>query len=187
MTLTRTRRLPKPEARFKQYRQAMLAELRPVAKSARKSREKVVANWSDASKPEFASKITAGTKNITIETSVKDGKQLPGNDATTGDLWKWIDRTGTRPHIIKPKKPQGKLRFVSGGRGSYQSKTAARPARFGGPGVVRGGEVVYRKQVNHPGFPPREFSKTIDDDLLRDFRQAVERGQRKGAKALSQR
>lgn len=40
---------------------------------------------------------------------------------------------GTRPHIIRPRRTGGWLRFTSGGR------------------------VVYAKQVNHPGTRPNRF------------------------------
>lgn len=161
-------------------RQEVVTGLKPIAKSYQQSFERVVSNWSSGSKPKFKTDIKVTTDKIEILTVVRRGQRLPNSNSTTADLWKWIDQTGTRPHKIKPKKAGGKLRFVWGGKGSYQSKTDANPARYGGSGVVRGGQVVYRKEVEHPGFKPRKFTEAISRDLLPVFRKGIDAAYKRG-------
>lgn len=174
-------RKPKsPDIQKRIIRQEVTNGLKPVAKAYQQSFERVVSNWSSGSKPKFKTDIKVTTDKIEILTVVRRGQRLQNSNATTADLWKWIDETGTRPHKIKPKKAGGKLRFVSGGKGSYQSKTDANPARYGGPGIVRGGQVVFRKEVNHPGFKPRKFTQAIAGDLLPTFRKQVDAAYKRG-------
>jgi hypothetical protein len=92
-------------------------------------------------------------------------------------VWMWIDKTGTKRHKIpkRPKTGRSRLRFRTG----YQSRTGAKPARFGGPGRATG-PIRYARQVNHPGFPPRKFTETILKDLRPEFVRAVRNGSRRG-------
>lgn len=173
-------RKPKsPNIQMRIIRAEVVKKLEPVAQRAVISRRKVVANWED--KPDFAYKISVKPEAIRLIVNLTRPKKLKSGRANTNDLWRWIDQTGTRPHPI-PRQPKqkGALRFEWGGPGSYQAKTSARPARSGGPGRVVGGQTVYRKQVQHPGFEPRHFSDAINQDLLPKFRQAVDSGYRAG-------
>lgn len=177
-------RKPKsPKIIHQSVRQTVINELKGVAKAATASYDKVVANWNN--KPKFKTDIKVTEKSIEIITVVRRGQRLSHGDATTADLWKWIDKTGTKAHPIRPRKAGGKLRFVWGGIGSYKSKTGAKPARYGGPGIIQDGEVVFRDGVQHPGFEAREFSKAINVDLKDDFNKAVDRGYRKGFAKIS--
>jgi hypothetical protein len=72
------------------------------------------------------------------------------------------------------------LFFSWGGPGSYEAKTGANPARFGGPGVVRGGQLRAARRVNHPGFPARKFSETINKDLEPEAEKAIKNGGARG-------
>lgn len=180
LKLVRKPRTPKVQQRI--IREEVRQKLKPVVKIAQQSYERVVSNWEN--KPEFGTRIIVTSDKIQALVTLKrsGAKKLRGSsNATTADLWKWIDQTGTKAHPI-PKQPKtrGALRFTWGGPGSYQSKTGARPARFGGPGVVQRGETVYRKQVQHPGFPPRKFSEAIGKDLRPQFNRAIDAGYRSG-------
>lgn len=176
-------RKPKsPKVQHSIIRNEIQKRLKPVADSAVKSREQVVANWSSGSKPKFKNEVAVTTKKIEIIVVVRRGQRLPNSDATTADLWKWIDETGTRPHVIRPKKSGGRLAFIAG---NYQAKTGARPARFGGPGRVVNGKPVFAKQVQHPGFPPREFSEAINRDLRKEFDKAVDAGYKAGFRKVT--
>lgn len=179
VSFTLVRKPTSPKILHKIVRDEVRAELVKVGEAAVKSRDRVVSNWSN--KPEFESKVEVGTKRLRVTTVAKKGKKLQSSNATTADLWKWIDKTGTKAHPI-PKQPKkmGALRFPWGGPGSYQSKTGANPARFGGPGTVRNPTIRYAKQVQHPGFPPRNFTEAINKDLKKDFDNAVRRGYRRG-------
>ncbi len=79
-----------------------------------------------------------------------DGSFVVGTD---DQRWKWTDE-GTPPHIITPKN--GKvLVFGAGGR----PKTT--PGRLTSGGGSKGGVVVIRPRVNHPGTKPRNFTALI--------------------------
>lgn len=169
-----------PAVQKKIIRDEVIAKLKPVSKGAKESYERVVANWEN--KPGFKDEIKVTGDSIEVIISVRRAQRLKGSDKTVADLWHWLNDSGTRPHVIKPKAATGKLRFSWGGKGSYQSKTGANPARYGGPGTVVGGQIVYRKQVQHPGFKPRHFSDAINRDLQPKFRQAIDSGYQAGLK-----
>lgn len=169
-----------PNIQKRIVRQEVISKLKPVAKAAKESYDKVVDNWSN--KPAFKDEIKVTTDSIEVIISVRRGQKIQGSDATVADLWKWINETGTRPHVIRPKRQGRVLSFPWGGPGSYQSKTGANPARYGGSGTVRNAQPTFRTQVNHPGFKPRKFSDAINRDLQQKFRQAVDSGYRSGLK-----
>lgn len=177
-------RKPKsPDVQKRIIRQEVISKLKPVANAVTKSYEAVVDNWEH--QPKFKTDIKVTSQQIEIITVVRRGERLEsGSSATTSDLWKWIDKTGTKAHSIKPKKAGGVLRFPWGGKGSYKSKTGARPARYGGPGTVSNPTTQFRKQVNHPGFPPRHFSDAINQDLRKRFNNAIDSGYRAGLRKL---
>jgi len=73
--------------------------------------------------------------------------------STESEIYFYID-DGTSPHIIRPRQA-GLLSFRTG----YRAKT-----RVGVVGSRAGGAFgprVSAKQVMHPGFPARNFTKTI--------------------------
>lgn len=145
-------------------------DLDGVGKALEKSLERVVADWSSATKPTFKIKTVVTAQRIGVNLAVKEANRK-------NPVWKWIDQTGTKPHKIpkRPKTGRSRLRFRTG----YQAKTGARPARFGGPGRATG-PVVYARQVMHPGFPPRRFTEQILKDLRPEFTRAVRNGGRRG-------
>jgi len=96
-------------------------------------------------------------------------------------IWVYVTQ-GTRPHVIKPRRPGYPLRFQWGGPGSYKPKTTTAPS-FGGPGKVQGGKTVRFPAVNHPGNDPRPFPAEIARDYkptyVRDMENAMRRGLRR--------
>lgn len=73
---------------------------------------------------------------------------------TTDDrIWKMVNE-GTRPHIIVAKNGKA-LAFGAGGR----PKTS--PGRLTSGGGSKGGAVIIRPRVNHPGTAPRNFTALI--------------------------
>lgn len=155
-------------------------QLQPVGRQHVNERKRIVADFD--TKIVFGSHISISQAQITLTIAVENSEQqLENSDWTVGDLWRALDKSGTKPHDIKPTNPQGILRFQWGGPGSYEPHT--RPiARFGGPGAVTNGETVFRKRVRHPGFQPRKFSDSINKRLRRQFEQAIDRGVRLGSK-----
>lgn len=164
-------------------RAEVVKKLEPVAEAAVIARRRVVANWSN--KPDWQYRIMVKPDAIRVIIQLKRPKSLSGGSGNTNDLWKWIEK-GTKPHKI-PKQPKQKgfLVFEWGGPGSYQAKTGANPARYGGPGRVVSGTTQYRKQVQHPGFPGRNFTQAINKDLRSKFNNAVDAGYRKGFAKVS--
>lgn len=153
--------------------------LKPIAEAAVIARRRVVANWKN--KPDWQYRILVKPDAIRVIIQLKRPKALSGGyGGNTNDLWKWIDR-GTRAHPITAKnKPL--LKFQAG---DYQAKTGAKPARYGGPGMVKNPQWVAKKTVNHPGFPGREFTQAINKDLRPKFNNAVDSGYRKGFAKVS--
>lgn len=73
--------------------------------------------------------------------------------STADDIWRYVDE-GTKPHVIVPKRGRV-LRFAVGGR----AKTA--PGKLTSGSGSKGGAVVFRPRVNHPGTKARLFSQQI--------------------------
>ncbi|MCA9326776.1 hypothetical protein KC976_04235 [Candidatus Saccharibacteria bacterium] len=171
-----TKRPPKASRQYKVVRDEVRVGLKRVGDRVVKAYENVVKNW--RGKPGFKAQIGSGEKVLFVRIRVTGKRRVIDN-------WNRIDKTGARPHVIRPKR--GKfLRFVWGGYGSYDAKTKAAPARFGGSGRVSNGRVVFLRKVNHPGFKPRKFSEAINKDALpvleRETRNAVRRGLRKAVR-----
>ena len=145
------RRLPPLKRQIIEVQNEIRKDLDKVAKTHVKSLERVVADWSSSTRPTFKAKTVVTAQRMGVNITVKEADRKK-------PIWKWVDRTGTKKHKIpkKPKTGRSRLRFRTG----YQSRTGARPARFGGPGRATG-PVRYARQVTHPGFPPRRFSETI--------------------------
>lgn len=132
--------------------------------------KQVVANWKH--KVEFRSRkfITADSIKINIFAAGPHVK-----------IWGYVTR-GTRPHVIRAKRGKS-LAFVWGGPGSYVPKTKP-PAKFGGPGTVRGGKKVFPKEVRHPGTKPRPFPKVIRKEETPWFRRTMENMWRRAIRRL---
>lgn len=174
------KRPPPAQIQLKNIQQEISKQLQPVGRQHVSERKRIVANFD--TNIEFGYRISTTQAQVTLTVVVENSDQkLENSEWTVGDLWKALDKKGTKPHDITPKNPQGRLRFLWGGPGSYQAKT--RPvARFGGSGEVSGGVVMVRKSVKHPGFPPRKFFDSINKRLRRSFEQAIDRGVRLGTK-----
>lgn len=171
------KRPPPATVQFRAIQQEIAKQLQSVGRAHVNERKAVVANFE--TDINFGYEVKTSSAQITLTVNVTNsGEQLEGSNWTVGQLWSALDKTGTRPHVIRPKKQGGRLAFQGG---NYQPKT--RPVgRSGGPGRVSGGRQVFTKQVNHPGFPPRKFSEGINKRLRRQFEQAIDRGVRIGGK-----
>ena len=165
-----TKRPPKAAQQYKAVQDEVRVGLKRVGDRTEKAYKQVVQNWQ--SKPGFKAEIGSGTKQLYVRVKVTGSRRNIDN-------WNRIDKTGAKPHIIRPKRAKF-LRFVWGGPGSYDAKTKASPARFGGSGRVTNGKVVYRKFVNHPGFKPRKFSEAINKDARVVLDKEVKNGYRRG-------
>lgn len=162
------KRPPRAQLRYRTIQKEVAKQVGNVGRLHVQEREKVVSDFDH--KPEFGYEVKITPGQVTLEILVKnDGAQV-SEGFTIGDLWKSLDTKGTRPHVIAPKRQGGRLAFQT----NYQPHT--RPiARSGGPGRATG-PTVFARKVNHPGFPPRQFSKTINKRLKPAFSKAVSRG-----------
>ena len=102
--------------------------------------ERTTATWKK--RPTFTIKVTR--KGFTVSTDDK--------------IYGYVDE-GTRPHRIMPKRPDGVLRFNS----PFRAKTT--PNSISSTAGSVGGDVNYRRGVNHPGTKARNFTKLIQKKI----------------------
>lgn len=168
------KRPPPAKAQFKAIQDSIKKELAKVGEQHVKEREKIVGDFDTEIK--FGYRISITEAQVTLTILLENEATQVSDNFSVGDLWKALDKTGVRPHVIRPKKPGGVLAFQAG----YQPHT--RPiARSGGPGRATG-ERVFSRFVNHPGYPPRKFSAVIGKRLERQYKAAIDRGVRLGSK-----
>lgn len=165
-----TKRPPKASAQYKVVQDEVRVGLNRVGVRVVKAYKAVVNNW--RGKPGFKYKVGSGAKQVYLRIEVTGTRRNIAN-------WNRIDKTGARPHIIRPKRAKF-LVFAWGGPGSYAPKTSPSPARFGGSGRVTNGRIRFFKQVNHPGFKPRKFSEAINKDAIPVLDKEVRNGYRRG-------
>lgn len=167
---------PPPAAKIhKSYRDEVRKDLQAVGKRGEAAYKRVVRNWSNRSRPDFKSRAESGTKVIRLLIfPVGGSRQL--------FIWKLVNTTGRRPGRITPRPGNkwGRLFFNWGGPGSYQAKTGASPARYGGSGTVTGGRLTVVKSANHKGFPARRFDKALNPDIKEESSKAIYNGGRRG-------
>lgn len=180
-----TRKLRSARWQYQQVQDEVRGELKDVGKAHVDARKRVVANWEH--QPDFYYQVGIGAKMLYVWIKIRNAAEaLSEYGATIGDLWKWISQTGTKKHIITPRKAGGVLAFPWGGPRSYKSKTGASPARYGGPGTVTGAQPSAFAYVEHPGFPPRYFDRDINTDLKPYFDTKVDRGYKRGFRKATQ-
>lgn len=101
---------------------------------------RVVASWDH--KPTFRARRVTTPRMIAIDV---------WPTGPHAKIWVYVSG-GTRPHIIRPRRAP-RLVF----RTNYKPRTS-RGGHYGGPGKAMG-DVVFAKEVHHPGSYPREFEK----------------------------
>ena len=119
-------------------------------KNAPDAVEKGMDEAAEAVKADFE-KTTAGWEHSVSFTIQKQGTD---RTVTTDDeIYGYVEH-GTRPHVIVAKRARV-LRFATGGR----AKTS--PNRITSGSGSKGGAVVFRPRVNHPGTKARLFTQQI--------------------------
>lgn len=156
-----------PSMASKEVRRTVNTKVKPPLV---KAHEMVVADWKSDVK--FRSRVTIKPDSIKIFIFPAGADKK---------IWTYVDK-GTKPHIIKPKKPGYPLRFNWGGPGSYKPKTLPNPARtvYGG-GKTTGPEFRTMK-VKHPGSEARNFTKQIAKEMGPDIRREIENAFRRVAR-----
>jgi hypothetical protein len=159
------------------FRDEVRVGAKRTGNKGQKAFERIVENWSSATRPEFSQRVEVSQRIGGVRLTIAYKEANPNKP-----IWQWINFTGTKAHRINPKpgNPYQRLFFMWGGPGSYEPKTNLNPARFGGAGVVRGGQLTVSTGTNHPGFFPRNFHVPIQRELEPDFKKEVYNGGRRG-------
>ena len=146
-------------------RLALLNGMRKFGTQVKKEYEKTVSTWE--TKPKFDTLISLEGEGPTLIAGVSGG----GKGA---DHWRYVNEgtggqgTGLNKYPI-PKVAGGKtLQFQSG----YNAKTS--PGLINSRGGGPYGDVIYAKQVMHPGIRAREFDKAISEEMEPRFKRAME-------------
>lgn len=110
-------------------------------------------------KADFDDVVSDWTTRVTFRKFVKveaGGVSVRVGPASNAKIWHWVDK-GTRPHMIRPKNPRGRLRFQTG----YSARTQPGQAHAGSG--TASGDVVHSAGVQHPGTAPRGFTVDIHE------------------------
>lgn len=143
-------------------------EMEKYAPFIKKDFERLVQPW-EGDKPGFTPVLKSQTGQITIEIRVTGSKLAK-------DKFKWLN-LGTKPHTIRARRAKY-LRFQTGYQpGSKPNQTFTSKPR------KADGAFVQKKQVHHPGFPARNWSKLIVDAHQKPFERWMEAAMRQAAKA----
>jgi hypothetical protein len=116
-------------------------QLELIAHGIKTDYEKTFETW--ANKPEVIIKRRAGVREVIVDDTI----------------YSFVDK-GTKPHIIRPKRAR-LLRFGVGGT----PKTT--PRIIGSVNGRVGNQLVFARQVRHPGTKPRDFTKMIGEKWKR--------------------
>lgn len=140
------------------------------------ARRAIVANWRTRVHFVYEVKVTPGRITLIVRAT---------GSAKALRIWRWVDKTGTKPHIIRPRKAGGVLFFTWGGPGSHQAKTMANPARWGGSGTVSNGRPFFRRFVRHKGFAARKMSDAVNFNFQFQDKKELNEGIQQGVKRAS--
>lgn len=121
--------------KFKSAPEAVRKGMREAAEAVKADFDKTVSTWEH--KPDF--KITEQSENFIV--------------STDDEVFGFVD-LGTKPHVIVAKRARV-LRFATGGK----PKTS--PGKITSGSGSKGGDVVFRPRVNHPGTKARLFTQQI--------------------------
>ena len=132
----------------------------------------VVSDWDTDVK--FVKTTKLGYRELRVEVRPHKNKAI----------FTYVDK-GTRPHKIKPKKrrPKSATKANLVFRTDYSARTAPIAQAHVGSGRATG-DLVFAKEVNHPGSAARKFSATIHDEALPEFRRITENVFRKLARSM---
>jgi len=84
----------------------------------------------------------------------------------TGEVFYYVN-FGTKPHMIRPRRYRGWLRF----RSDYVAKT--RPGSLISRSGGARGRVVFAKYARHPGMEPRRFDLALAKQLKGRYPQLI--------------
>lgn len=146
-------------------RMTLINEMKAVEKEVKRDFQKTTATWEH--KVEFDSAI---------------GLKGPGPEMVVGtgdEIYRYVN-DGTRAHAIEAGIYTGKsrakaLRFYS----KHRAKT--RPRTIASYRGYRGGKVLYRPRVWHPGTKARQFDKVLQKRWQPRFKRRMEQAMKRAA------
>lgn len=145
-------------------RLAILNALRKEGRAQVKELKKTTGTWTN--KPEFEFKIS-----LKRQTQLASVRSFPTGDEKAVQIWNWGNE-GTEKHEIKSKQPGVyPLKFIWGGKGSYQAKTS--PGIVGSSSGGPTGDVVRFTKVQHPGTEAREWTLAIVNQRRKPFTKLI--------------
>lgn len=145
-------------------RLALLNGMRKVGTQIKQDFEKTTQTWDH--KPKFETLVSlSGGPTVLVET----------ND----EIYHYVSE-GTKPHTIRPTRAR-----VLAFPGVYNAKTTpgVLEARSGGSS----GDMVYTKEVRHPGTQPRKFDELIAKKWQSKFKREMESVMKEVAQASGHR
>lgn len=143
------------------------AELDTLGRLETAKRRKVVATWSEDSRPTFGWSVYREPSRITLSGTVRKGQ-----------IYRYVDEGTRGPYPIRPRTPGGRLVFQTG----YSARTAPVAQYNQGSGQATG-DWVSTPEVMHPGIEARKFEETfvgqLDGTLTEVIDNAIRRGLRR--------
>jgi len=91
---------------------------------------------------------------------------------TSDDRYNWIDK-GTKARIIRPRRPNGRLMFFTGG--TPKTKRGAMKGYAG----THGTEKKFAKAVRYPGIKARKFSEQTKKHMDKRWPKIMDKHMRK--------
>jgi hypothetical protein len=124
----------------------------------------------------FQSTVKDFSSKPNFEKNVKtESNKISGSVLTDDENYRRLNY-GTRPHVIRPRRPGGMLVF----RVPFKSKTTLTrlPSRAGS----RGNNVIFARKVNHPGFKARKYEDRVTSKMKKPFNKIMNASLNTGAK-----
>jgi hypothetical protein len=117
---------------------------------------------------DFQKTVTTWNTKPAFTVVLKDGRKAITATVQTADKIYAYVSLGTPPHIIRPKRRGGVLKF----KGGYRAKTV--PGFVGSVAGGPRGEDVYTTVVYHPGTEARDFEAAEAEDFEDKFVEIIE-------------
>lgn len=131
----------------------LLNAMRRMGTKIKADFESTTATWSHKPRFEVMVSLTQPGPTVVVDT----------ND----EIYRYVAE-GTKPHVIRPRTPGGRLAFP----GTYRAKTT--PGVIGSQAGGGSGETRFARVVNHPGTEARNFHKLIAKKWQPKFKREME-------------
>jgi len=144
----------------RKLRNELAAELDTLGRKEVQKRYRVVATWSEKSRPKFGYTVSVTPAQVSLEVKTKGRNRR---------IYNWIDQGTKGPYTIRAKTEGGRLVFQTG----YSPRTAPVAQYDVGTGQAAGGWVS-PMEVQHPGIEARQFEKTFRKQFKPALKRAID-------------